>query len=121
MAIHVWQSRLMRSKEKSMLKKVCYGVALLMTWMVSVGVTAGVMDALRASGKPSGQAWTGHPNALKVEQPTVLTNHELFSEDHTGDVVAIEQVWSAYDFYHDSENGTGMASLFTPDGVVQHL
>jgi hypothetical protein len=104
-----------------MVRKVCYGVAFLVVCMVSVAVTAGVTDALRASGKASGPAWIRHPNALKVEQPTIPTNHELFSEDHIADVVAIQQVWSAYDFYHDTDNGTAMASLFTPDGVVQHL
>jgi hypothetical protein len=105
-----------------MLKKVCYGVAFLTVWMVSVGVTAGVMDALRGSGNASGgPAWTGHPNALKIEQPTVPTKHELISEDHTADVVAIEQVWGLYTFYTDTDNGPGMASIFTPDGVDQHI
>jgi len=78
-----------------MLKKVCYGVAFLLVWMVSVGVAAGVMDALQASGKASGPAWAGHPDALKIDQPTMMGEHDLLSEDHTADVVAIQQVWSA--------------------------
>jgi hypothetical protein len=45
-----------------MLRKACYGVAFLAVWMVSVGVTAGVLNALRASGNASSPAWTGHPN-----------------------------------------------------------
>jgi hypothetical protein len=99
-----------------MLKKVCYGIAFL--WAVWISITAiGVTKAKSASAP----AWTDHPNALKIEQPTVRTKHELFSEDHTADVVAITQVWGAYSFYTDTNNGPGMASIFTPDGVDQHI
>jgi hypothetical protein len=66
-------------------------------------------------------AWVDHPNGSKLQQPTVLAKHQLFSEDHTSDIVAIGQVWSAYVFYNDTMNGAGVASLFTPDGVDQHL
>ncbi len=66
-------------------------------------------------------AWTGHPNPNSIEQPRLLTKHELFSEDHTTEVVAVLQVWGAYTYYNDTANGPGMASLFTPDGVDQHF
>jgi ketosteroid isomerase-like protein len=69
----------------------------------------------------SAPAWVGHPNPNAIEQPKLETKHELFSEDHTEDVVAIEQVWAAYSYYNDTMNGAGMASLFTPDGVDQHF
>jgi hypothetical protein len=107
-------------KEKSMVKKIYFGVALVSIVVISVGITAVTMNALDKA-KMSSPAWVDHPNPLRIEQPTVPAKHALFSEDHIADVVAIEQVWAAYDFYHDSGNGTGMASLFTPDGVVQHL
>jgi ketosteroid isomerase-like protein len=77
------------------------------------------VSSARAESKPA--AVFDHPNASKLEQPTVLTKHQLFSEDHTADVVAIEQVWAAYTFYNDSHNGEGMASIFTEDGVDQHV
>jgi ketosteroid isomerase-like protein len=79
------------------------------------------MNAIQAKANMSSPVWVDHPNPLRIDQPSVPAKHELFSEDHAADVVAIEQVWTAYDFYHDSGNGTDMASLFTPDGVVQHL
>lgn len=59
--------------------------------------------------------------SLTIEQPTIETKRELYSEDHTADVVAIDQVWSAYVYYNDASDGTGVASLFTPNGVDQHL
>src|ERR1700734_3960455 len=99
-----------------MLPKVSYGVAFLAGLMLSVGVFA-VSRARSASGP----AWTDHSNPLRIQEPALLTKHELFSEDHTADVIAIEQVWGAYAFYNDSINGPGMASLFTPNGVDQHL
>lgn len=104
-----------------MLKKFSYSVAFLAVSLVSIGVTAGVMGALGARGKGSGPAWTDHPNALKIQQPTVLTKHELFSEDHTADAFAIEQVWAAYCYANDSHNGPLMASLFTPHAIVHFL
>jgi hypothetical protein len=99
-----------------MLKKFSYGVAFLLGALISLGIFA-VTKAKTASGP----VWTDHPNPLRLQQPTVLTKHQLFSEDHTADVVAVQQVWGAYTFYNDSDNGPGMASLFTPDGVDQHV
>jgi hypothetical protein len=105
-----------------MLKRWCYGVALLLSVaFISAAVTAVTMDVRQAQAKTSAPAWVDHPNPLNLQQPTVLTKHQLFSEDHTADVVAIQRVWAAYTFYNDSDNGPGMASLFTPDGVDQHL
>jgi hypothetical protein len=107
-----------------MLKKVFYGAAALLSVAVlSAALTALTLEARVAHAKApsSAPAWVDHPDASKVQQPTVLTKHELFSEDHTADVVAVQQVWAAYTFYNDSDNGPGMASLFTPDGVDQHL
>jgi hypothetical protein len=42
--------------------------------------------------------------------------HELLSQDRTADVLAVEQLVSAYSYYNDTHNGPGMASLFTDDG-----
>jgi hypothetical protein len=94
--------------------------ALFFLWIASLFVLVGFATnhAKAGEGEP---AWTGHPDPSTTKQPAVLTKHQLFSEDHTADVVAIEQVWGAYTFYNDSYNGPGMASLFTPDGVDQHL
>lgn len=93
--------------------------ALVVLWAASLFIMAGLAAPARAGA--SEPAWTGHPNPTAIEQPAVITKHQLFSEDHTADVVAIQQVWGAYTFFNDSYNGPGMASLFTPDGVDQHL
>jgi hypothetical protein len=107
-----------------MLKKLIYGLAFLLSIaIISAAVTTVTMD-VRIAQAQSGKyapAWVDHPNAVNIQQPTVPTKHELFSEDHTADVVAIEQVWAAYTFYTDTNNGPGMASIFTPDGVDQHI
>jgi hypothetical protein len=61
-----------------------------------------------------------HPTD-EIVQPAVLSKNELFSQDHTEDVVAIESVWSAYVYYNDSHNGPGIASLFTEDAVIHFV
>jgi len=58
-----------------------------------------------------------HPTK-EIVQPKRLSKEELFSQDHTTDVIAIQQVWAAYAYYNDTHNGPGMASLFTEDGIV---
>lgn len=104
------------------LRRVCFVFAALLSVLVLGAcvslVSQHVSHAEEGHGAP---AWTGHPDASVIQQPTVLTKHELFSENHTADVVAVQQVWAAYTFYNDSDNGPGMASLFTPDAVDQHL
>jgi hypothetical protein len=99
-----------------MLKTFGHGVVFALGAFIGLAVIS--VTVARSS---SGPLWTDHPNANRLQQPTLLTKHELFSEDHTADVVAIQQVWGAYTFYNDSDNGPGMASLFTPDGVDQHV
>src|ERR1700721_506200 len=110
-------------KEKSMLNRLFFALAFLLSVAITsaavISVTMGVRQVEGKTSSPS--AWVDHPNALNIQQPTVPTKHQLFSEDHGLDVIAIEQVWAAYTFYTDTNNGPGMASLFTPDGVFQHL
>jgi hypothetical protein len=103
-----------------MLKKLGYAVSFFALWCVSVGMTASVMNVLRAD-KTQAPAWTRHPNANNIQQPTILTKHELFSEDHTAEVLAIQEVWAAYGYANDSHNGPLMASLFTPDAIVHFV
>ncbi len=68
------------------------------------------------------------PHPLDQPRPTkdvvpfpVLNKHELYSEDHTADVVAVETVFSAYTTANDSHNGPLAASLFTEDAVVHFV
>lgn len=61
------------------------------------------------------------PPSLTIVQPTIQTKDELESQDRLADVVAINQVFSLYEYYNDASDGQGVASLFTPNGVDQHL
>jgi hypothetical protein len=66
------------------------------------------------------QSQANHPSKEIVQQP-VLSKYDLFSQDHTADIVAIESVWSAYVYYNDSHNGPGAASLFTDDAIIHFV
>ena len=51
----------------------------------------------------------------------VLSKEDLFSEDHTAEVLAVESVFSAYTFANDSHNGPLAASLFTDDAIIHFV
>jgi len=107
-----------------MLKRLWFAFALLVSVaFISAAVATMTTQMIQAktSGKTSAPLWVGHPDGSKIEQPTVLSRHELESEDHAADVVAIEQVWNLYMWATDTDNGPLAASIFTPDGVFQHL
>lgn len=86
-----------------------------------IGITACISAMLLAMPNATAQQSTEVHPAKEIIQPSVLTKHELFSEDHTADIVAVESVFSAYVFYNDSHNGPGIASLFTPDAVIHFV
>src|SRR5689334_23714290 len=102
-----------------MVKKLSYAIGIVVVAAMSAAITAVVI--VGQSGKTAWPSGYNHPNPKVIQQPTRLTKHELYSEDHTADIVAIQQVWAAYTFYNDAVDGDGMASLFTEDGVDQHL
>lgn len=84
-----------------------------------VRVAAFISLALPAVVNCSAQLNSGDTHPTKdIVQPKRLTKNELFSQDHTSDVVAIEQVWSAYAYYNDTHDGLGAASLFTEDAII---
>jgi hypothetical protein len=62
-----------------------------------------------------------HHPTKEIVQPKRLSRHELFSEDHTADVVAIQQLWGAYQYYNDTHNGPGIESLFAPNAVLHFV
>jgi SnoaL-like domain len=61
-----------------------------------------------------------HPTK-EIVQPKRLSKNELFSQGHTADVVAIDQLWSAYAYYNDTHDGPGVSSLFTEDAIVHFV
>jgi hypothetical protein len=50
-----------------------------------------------------------------------LNADQLLSKGNTADIVAIDQLFSAYVFYHDTFDGERLASLFTPDGIFEDV
>src|SRR6185436_2139321 len=72
------------------------------------------------AGKPVHPLKQPHPQKEVVQFP-VLSKEDLFSEDHTADIVAIESVFSAYTFANDSHNGPLAASLFTDDAIIHFV
>lgn len=72
------------------------------------------------AGKPVHPLKQPHPQKEVVQFP-VLSKEDLFSEDHTADVLAIESVFSAYTFANDSHNGPLAASLFTDDAIIHFV
>jgi hypothetical protein len=102
-----------------MLKKLSYAIAIGSVALISAGITAVVMQG--QGGKAPVIPGFDHPNPLVIQQPTRLKKHELFSEDHTADVLAIESVFSAYTFANDSHNGPLAASLFTEDAIIHFV
>lgn len=82
-------------------------------------VLAATFAAL-ALGSLDAQQSNQHPTK-EIVQPPVLSKHELFSEDHTAVIVAVESVFSAYVYYNDSHNGPAIASLFTPNAIIHFV
>ena len=59
-----------------------------------------------------------------VLQPVVLpflNADQLLTKGDTRDIVAIDQLFAAYVFYHDTFDGERLASLFTPDGIFEDV
>lgn len=61
-----------------------------------------------------------HPTK-EIVQPTVLSKHDLYSEDHTADAQAVDYVFSAYTFANDTHAGPLAASLFTEDAIIHFV
>jgi len=53
--------------------------------------------------------------------PPRMTRDMLLSKGHADDITAVQQLFYAYLFYHDTHDGPGVASLFTNDGVLETL
>ena len=58
---------------------------------------------------------------LKPTTLPFLDADQLLTKGDTADVVAIDQLFAAYVFYHDSMDGERLASLFLPDGIFEDV
>lgn len=105
-----------------MLKGFIYGVVSVLMALVVAGVVIVRVQARPAPQQASPSAAARDAEAAWAQdQPKMMTRQQLFSQDHTADVLAVEQVWAAYGFFIDSGNGAGAASLYTDDAVIQHF
>ena len=105
-----------------MVKKLFYSAACALVTFVVAGVVIVRVQARQEPQQASPfAAATEAAEAWARDQPKIMTKQQLFSQDHTADVLAIEQVWAAYGFFIDSGNGPGAASLYTSDAVIQHF
>ncbi len=54
-------------------------------------------------------------------QPPLLTRDQLVTRGHAEDKEEITALFYTYIFFHDTNNGPGVASLFTKDGILESL
>lgn len=98
-------------------------LALLMVGIVSVTYGVARQKAPQRASDELAFPCGLHPQAPDTPQcgkrPPTLD--ELISQGNTQDIVAINQMFGAYIFYRDSGNTEAVATLFTPDGVDDHL
>ena len=83
-------------------------------------IAAFISMAIPAAMSLQAQVWGTHPTK-EIVQPEKLTKDQLFSQDHVADAFAVEQVFAGYSYYNDTQNGPGMASLFTDDAIVHFV
>jgi hypothetical protein len=104
-----------------MLKRLMFDAAFIAVAFVIAGAVIVRVEASRNLQQAPPSAASDAAEAWAHDQPKIMTKQQLFSQDHTADVLAIEQVWAAYGFFIDSGNGPGAASLYTEDAVIQHF
>jgi ketosteroid isomerase-like protein len=68
-----------------------------------------------------GEGILSGPVLAPVVLPFLNADQLLSKKDDTKDIVAIDQLFAAYVFYHDTFDGERLASLFTPDGIFEDV
>jgi SnoaL-like domain len=97
------------------MKKVIFG-AVILSLGTLVALTQQKSEVqTNIQGLPVGSALTAPMT------PPYLTRDQLYTRGHAEDYVEISELFYTYIWYHDSGNGIGVGSLFTPDGVFEVL
>jgi SnoaL-like domain len=96
------------------------GAALTILGGIALGKTMSSAPAVPPHVKSPTGFTIGEP-VLKALTLPVLTRDQLVTRGHAEDKMEIAALFQAYMFYHDTHNGEGVASLFVPDGVLEHL
>ncbi len=97
------------------MKKLITGTVILIFGSIGALGQDAPKQKLGSHGLPVGTAVTAPVT------PPFLTRDQLYSRGHGDDYAEISQLFYAYIWYHDSRNGLGVGSLFTPDGVFEVL
>lgn len=114
------------------MRTLCIGglsTAVLMAAAMATAIHGQSAPAAKATvpSKSAGSPTIGH-HGLPVGSPVkgavtppLQKRDSLLSKGHADDIVAVQQLFYAYLFYHDTHDGPGVASLFTNDGVLETL
>ncbi len=96
------------------MKRLTFGILVFLLGAL-VASTQQSKPRVGIHGLPVGSAVT---SPIK---PPFRTRDDLFNRGHAEDYVEASELLNAYIYYHDSANGLGIASLFTPDGIFEVL
>src|SRR5262249_21764067 len=112
--------------EDVMSKKLIFGLAAVSAALVGA---AGVVGA--TSPMPGGFARTEGakiPTVFSILRRVtaalrlpIVTRDQLVTRGHADDKLEIADLFQAYMFFHDTHNGEAVASLFTPEGAMEHM
>jgi hypothetical protein len=90
-------------------------LTLLSSYMLQPVYAASADDfTIDADGLPVGMPITG-----TFTMPPRDKDQLLSKPGHDADILAIMQLQGLYEYYHDANNGEGVASLFTQDGILE--
>jgi hypothetical protein len=95
-------------------------VSMLALWTLFGGTITPVLGGEPSSLTDLGKGPLAGPVLGPVTLP-FLNADQLLNKGNIADVVAIDQLFSAYVFYHDTFDGERLASLFTPDGIFEDV
>jgi len=96
---------------------------------VAIAAAAGLaVTTARSSAAFNTTKGSKSPTGFTVLRPVtkplrlpLVTRDQLVTRGHADDKLEIADVFQAYMFFHDTHNGEGVASLFTPDGAMEHM
>jgi hypothetical protein len=108
-----------------MLKKICWGAALMLAVCVTSGLTTLTLEARQAKATPAAESslMSGLPAGplSGPVKPPLLTRDQLLTRGNQDDKAEITNLLYTYGFFHDSGNAAGIVGLFTKDGAIQGL
>jgi SnoaL-like protein len=112
--------------EESMMKQFSVvmsaaGVAIAAAGLLAVTAAhpSAAFDTAKGSKSPTG--FTVLRPVTKPLRLPLVTRDQLVTRGRADDKLEIADLFQAYMFFHDTHNGEGVASLFTPEGAMEHM